>query len=146
MAEIEKVQEEIKSEFFAFDDWMDKYNYLIEMGKNVPEIDEKYKDQQHLISGCQSRVWLHARHENGLIRFTADSDAVITKGLVSLLLRVFDGQSPDAIMKADMGFIDDIGLKEHLSPTRSNGLNSMIKQIKLYAMAFKAKEVKKEKE
>ena len=128
-------------EFSSFDDWMDKYNYLIELGKDVPEIDEQFKVPNNLISGCQSRVWLHAAYRDGKIFFTADSDAVITRGLVSLLIRVLDGRTPDEILSAEMEFIDKIGLKEHLSPTRSNGLTSMVKQMKLYALAFKAKSV-----
>jgi cysteine desulfuration protein SufE len=134
-------QSTIVQEFSAFDDWMDKYNYLIELGKSVPEIDEQYKVPNNLISGCQSRVWLHAAFRDGKIYFTADSDAVITRGLVSLLIRVLDGRTPDEILEASMDFIDAIGLKEHLSPTRSNGLTSMVKQMKLYALAFKAKSV-----
>jgi cysteine desulfuration protein SufE len=129
-------------EFSSFDDWMDKYNYLIELGKDVPEIEEQFKVPNNLISGCQSRVWLHAAYRDGRIHFTADSDAVITRGLVSLLIRVLDGRTPDEILEADLEFIDRIGLKEHLSPTRSNGLTSMVKQMKLYALAFKAKNVK----
>jgi cysteine desulfuration protein SufE len=132
-------EQEIIDEFSLFDDWMDKYNHLIEMGKSLNLIDEKYKDKQHLINGCQSRVWLHATYEDGKVRFTADSDAVITKGLVNLLIRVLDNQTPDDIIDAELSFVDKIGLKDHLSPTRSNGLTSMIKQMKLYAMAFKAK-------
>ncbi len=118
---------------------MDKYNYLIELGKDVPEIDPQYKVPNYLISGCQSRVWLHAAYREGLIWFSADSDAVITRGLVSLLIRVLNGRTPDEILGADMEFLEKIGLKEHLSPTRSNGLTSMVKQMKLYALAFKAK-------
>lgn len=129
----------IINEFSTFDDWMDKYNYLIEMGKEMKLIDDKYRVQSNLINGCQSRVWLHAELRDGKIHFTADSDAVITKGLVSLMIRVFDGQSPEDILNADVGFIEEIGLKEHLSPTRSNGLTAMIKQMKLYALAYKAK-------
>ncbi len=136
---IHEIEEQIVEEFSIFDDWMDKYNYLIEMGKSLPLIDEKYKVENNLITGCQSRVWLNAEFKEGLITFTADSDAVITKGIIFLLIRVMSGQKPDAIMKANFEFIDKIGLREHLSPTRSNGLTSMIKQIKLYAMAFKAK-------
>ena len=138
---IDETTSNIVQEFSAFDDWMDKYNYLIELGKNVPEIDEQYKVPNNLISGCQSRVWLHAAFRDGKIYFTADSDAVITRGLVSLLIRVLDGRTPDEILEASMDFIDAIGLKEHLSPTRSNGLTSMVKQMKLYALAFKAKSV-----
>ena len=130
---------EIVQEFSAFDDWMDKYNYLIELGKAVPVIEEQFKVPNNLISGCQSKVWLHAQYKEGKLYFSADSDAVITRGLVSLLIRVFDGRTPDEILEADTEFLDQIGLKEHLSPTRSNGLVSMVKQMKLYALAFKAK-------
>ena len=138
---IKEKQDAIVEEFSMFDDWMDKYSYLIELGKELPAIEEKYKDPQHLISGCQSRVWLHARHDDdGKIYFTADSDAVITKGIVSLLIKTFSGYSANEILNADMNFLEQIGLKEHLSPTRSNGLLSMIKQIQLYARAFKLKE------
>lgn len=137
---IGEIEAQIIGEFEAFDDWMDRYNHLIEMGNDLPRIDEQYRNDQYLISGCQSRVWLHASYENGLVTFTADSDAVITKGIVNLLIRVFSGQTPDEILNADLAFVDTIGLKEHLSPTRSNGLTSMIKQIKLYALAFKTKE------
>lgn len=137
---IGEIEAQIIGEFEAFDDWMDRYNHLIEMGNDLPHIDEQYRNDQYLISGCQSRVWLHASYENGLVTFTADSDAVITKGIVNLLIRVFSGQTPDEILNADLAFVDTIGLKEHLSPTRSNGLTSMIKQIKLYALAFKTKE------
>jgi cysteine desulfuration protein SufE len=136
---IKETQEEIIREFSYFDDWMDRYNHLIEMGKSCPIIDKKYRTKNYLISGCQSRVWLHASLEDGRIIFTADSDAVITKGIVNLLIRVFSNQSPEDIIDADISFIDEIGLKEHLSPTRSNGLMSMIKQMKLYALAFKTK-------
>ncbi|HPE43837.1 MAG TPA: SufE family protein [Bacteroidales bacterium] len=137
---IKEIQEQIVSEFSMFEDWMDKYNYLIEMGKEVPRIDERFKTNNHLISGCQSRVWLHAENREGKIYFTADSDAVITKGIVNLLIRVFSGQSPEAILEADTDFIEQIGLKEHLSPTRSNGLVSMVKQMKLYAQVYKLKQ------
>ncbi len=140
MATIAEIEEQIISEFDLLDDWMDKYNYLIELGKSVPMIDAKYKTKNNLISGCQSRVWLHAGYENGSIFFTADSDAVITKGIVSLLIRVLTNQTPDAILGTELNFVEKIGLREHLSPTRSNGLTSMIKQIKLYAMAYKARE------
>ncbi|MCF8228281.1 MAG: SufE family protein [Bacteroidales bacterium] len=136
---IQEKAAEIEQEFSQFDDWMDKYNYLIEMGNDLPLIDEENKTKQNLISGCQSRVWLKARYEDGKIHFAADSDAVITKGIAALLVRVFTGQTPDEIINADTEFIDKIGLKEHLSPTRSNGLMSMIKQMKLYALAFKTK-------
>ncbi|MCF8235146.1 MAG: SufE family protein [Bacteroidales bacterium] len=136
---IQEKATQIEEEFSQFEDWMDKYNYLIELGKDLPLIDEKHKTKQNLISGCQSRVWLHAVYEDDKIQFTADSDAVITKGIAALLVRVFSDESPDSIINADTEFIDKIGLKEHLSPTRSNGLMSMIKQMKLYALAFKTK-------
>jgi len=136
---ISETEQQIIDEFSVFDDWIDKYNYLIETGKSLKMIDPKYKVQNNLISGCQSRVWLHASYEDGRIHFSADSDAVITKGLISLMIRVLDGQTPDDILNAKLEFVDQIGLKEHLSPTRSNGLVSMIKQMKLYALAFKTK-------
>jgi len=137
---IAETQQEIISEFSMFDDWMDKYNYLIEMGKDMPKIDERYKTNNHLISGCQSRVWLHSELKEGKISFTADSDAVITKGIVNLLIRVFSGHTPEEVLEANTDFIDQIGLKEHLSPTRSNGLVSMLKQMKLYAQVYKLKQ------
>jgi cysteine desulfuration protein SufE len=137
---IKETIDEIISEFSSFDDWMDKYNYLIDMGKSLPVIDDKFRVDSNLITGCQSRVWLHSEFKDGLITFTADSDAVITKGIVNLLIRVFSGHSPDEIISAETEFLDAIGLKDHLSPTRSNGLLSMIKQIKLYALAYKAQE------
>ena len=136
---IQEIEKKIVEEFGYFDDWMDKYNYLIEMGKSIPLIDPKFKVENNLINGCQSRVWLHAKFEDGKITFRADSDAVITKGIANILIRVMDSQTPDAIINADLSFVDQIGLKEHLSPTRSNGLMSMIKQMKLYALAFKTK-------
>jgi cysteine desulfuration protein SufE len=136
---INEIQQQITDEFSAFDDWMDKYNLLIEMGKETPMIPAQYKTNNHLISGCQSRVWLHADYRDGKIFFTADSDAVITKGIVNLLIRVLSGQKPEDILLADLSFLDQIGLKEHLSPTRSNGLLSMLKQMKLYAQVFKLK-------
>ena len=136
---IPELQEQVVSEFSLFDDWMDKYNYLIEMGKSIPIIDESYKTDQYVITGCQSKVWLHAEYRDGKIFFSADSDAIITKGIVSLLIRVLSGHTPDEILNADMDFIDKVGLREHLSPTRSNGLTSMVKQMKLYALAFKTK-------
>ncbi len=144
MTNIEDIEAQIISEFDMVDDWMDKYNYLIELGKSVPLIDAKYKTKNNLISGCQSRVWLHASYDNGVISFSADSDAVITKGIVSLLIRVLNDQAPDDILATKLDFVEKIGLREHLSPTRSNGLTSMIKQIKLYAMAFKAREQAKQ--
>ena len=136
---IQEKAEEIIEIFGMFDDWMDKYNHIIELGKNLPLIDEEYKTKQYLISGCQSQVWLKAEMKDGLIWFKADSDAVITKGIVNLLITVLNGQSPKDILDYDMGFVEQTGLKEHLSPTRSNGLTSMIKQIKLYALAFQTK-------
>ena len=136
---IKEKQEALVDEFSMFDDWMDKYAYLIELGKDLPVIDEQYKDKQHLITGCQSRVWLHAELSDGNIVLTADSDAVITKGIVSLLIRVLSGHKPEEIVKADFSFLDEIGLKQHLSPTRANGLQSMVRQIQLYARAFQLK-------
>lgn len=136
---IKEIEEEIITEFGYFEDWMDKYNYLIDMGKTIPIIDPKYKTESNLISGCQSRVWLHAIYDNGRISFTADSDAVITKGIANLLIRVMNNQTVDEVLNAEFDFVEKIGLKEHLSPTRSNGLISMIKQMKLYALAYKAK-------
>jgi len=136
---IADIENQIIDEFSMFEDWMDKYNYLIELGKSLPLIDEKYKTDQYIISGCQSKVWLHAAFQNGLITFTADSDAIITKGIINLLIRVLSNHTPDEIISSNMAFVDQIGLKEHLSPTRSNGLTSMIKQMKFYALAFKMK-------
>ena len=136
---IAEKEEEIINEFTLFDDWMDKYNYIIELGKSLPMIDEKLKTESNLIKGCQSRVWLSAEFDGKVINFTGDSDAVITKGIANLLVRTLSGHTPDEILEADLGFIDQIGLKEHLSPTRSNGLVSMIKQMKLYALAYKTK-------
>ncbi|HRY32530.1 MAG TPA: SufE family protein [Bacteroidales bacterium] len=136
---IHEIEDRIVEEFSQFEDWMDKYNYLIEMGKDLPKIDEKYKTDQYLISGCQSRVWLHAEYRDDKVLFTADSDAVITKGIVTLLIRVLSGQAAETIIQSELKFIDQIGLKEHLSPTRSNGLTSMVKQMKLFALAFKTR-------
>ncbi|HPE40990.1 MAG TPA: SufE family protein [Bacteroidales bacterium] len=136
---IEEVEKQIIEEFDLFEDWMDKYNYIIELGKELPLIDPKYKTQQYLIVGCQSQVWLHANYDNGLIHFTADSDAIITKGIVNLLIRVLSDRTPQEIIDAPLAYLDQIGIKNHLSPTRSNGLASMIKQMKLYAVAFDLK-------
>lgn len=136
---IQETESLIIAEFENFEDWLEKYNYLIEMGKDLPMIDAKFKTKSNLITGCQSSVWLHAEYKNGLVFFSADSDAVITKGIVNLLIRVLSGQTTDAILNAELNFVNSIGLKEHLSPTRSNGLVSMIKQMKLYALAFKTK-------
>jgi cysteine desulfuration protein SufE len=140
MMTIEQAEQQIIEEFELFDDWMDKYNYIIELGKELPLIDAQYKTPEHLIAGCQSQVWLHAEYKDGRIFFTADSDAIITKGIINLLIKVLSGRTPQEIIDAQLDYIDAIGLKEHLSPTRSNGLLSMIKQIKMYAIAFHAKE------
>jgi cysteine desulfuration protein SufE len=122
-----------------FDDWMQRYEYIIELGKSLPLIDEKYKTEDNIIKGCQSKVWLHGEQKDDKIVFTADSDAILTKGIIAILIRAFSNQKPAAILEANTDFIDEIGLKEHLSPTRANGLVSMIKQIKMYALAFEAK-------
>ena len=137
--EINNIQDEIIDEFAFFEDWMEKYEYIIDLGKNLPLIDESKKDEDHLIKGCQSQVWLDAEEDQGNIQFTADSDAVITRGIIALLIRVLSGQKAEDIAESDLYFIDKIGLKEHLSPTRSNGLVSMVKQMKLYALAFQHK-------
>ncbi len=129
--EINRLQDEIVEEFELFDQWMDKYEYIIDLGKKLQLIDSNFKDEQHLIPGCQSQVWLHAEMEDGRVNFTADSDAVITKGIIALLLRVLSGQKPEEIATSELYFIDRIGLKEHLSPTRSNGLVSMVGQLKI---------------
>ncbi|MFN3341050.1 MAG: SufE family protein [Flavobacteriales bacterium] len=129
---------EIVEEFAMFEDWDGKYEYLIDLGKDLPAISAEYKTDDYKIKGCQSQVWLHAELIGGRVRFTADSDAIITKGIIALLVRVFDDETPDAIAAADLQFINEIGLAQHLSPTRSNGLLSMIKQMKMYAIAFKA--------
>jgi cysteine desulfuration protein SufE len=136
---ISEIQEQIISEFSLFEEWEEKYGYLNEMARSLPVIDDKYKTDQYVITGCQSTVWLYADYRDGKIFFSADSDAIITKGIVSLLIRVLSGHTPDEILEADMDFIEKTGLREHLSPTRSNGLTSMIRQMKLYALAFKAK-------
>jgi cysteine desulfuration protein SufE len=135
---IQEIQSEIEEEFGFFDDWMDKYEHLIGLGKDLPLIDPQFKTEEHIIKGCQSQVWLHAELEDGKLFYTADSDAIITKGVISLLIRSFNAQTPDAILEASTDFIDRIGLKDHLSPTRANGLVSMVKQMKFYALAFKA--------
>jgi cysteine desulfuration protein SufE len=136
MNSIKETQQEIVEEFALFDEWMDKYEHIIELGKDLPLIDEQYKTDENLIKGCQSKVWLHAALKDGKIIFTADSDAIITKGIVGLVIRVFSNHTPQEIIDADLFFIDQIGLQEHLSPTRSNGLLSMLKQIRMYAIAF----------
>lgn len=136
---IKEIQDSIVEEFSMFDDWMDRYAMLIEMGKDCPIIDAQYRNDNYLINGCQSRVWLHAKMEDGKVYFSADSDAVITKGIINLLIKVLSGQTPKDIIGADMSFLDEIGLKEHLSPTRSNGLLSMVKQMMLYAEVFNSR-------
>lgn len=138
MQTIQEIEQSLIEEFEMFDDWMDKYNYIIELGKELPLIEEQYKTPDFLIEGCQSQVWLHPEYKEGRIYFTADSDAIITKGIVNLLVKVFSGRTPQDILDDDLSYLDAIGLKEHLSPTRSNGLASMIKQLKMYAVAFKA--------
>lgn len=139
MKSIRDIQEDIVAEFEVFDDWMDKYNYLIEVSRNLPLIDPRLKVKENLINGCQSKVWLNAVYNQGLIHFTADSDATITKGIIALLIRVMSDRTPEEIMNTDLFFIDQTGLRENLSPTRSNGLLSMIKQMKLYALAYQTK-------
>ncbi|HAV55725.1 SufE family protein [Aequorivita vladivostokensis] len=133
---IEAIQEELIDEFSMFEDWMQRYEYMIELGKSLPLIDENLKTDDKLIKGCQSKVWLNSEMKDGKIIFTADSDAIITKGIIAVLVRVFSNQKPQAILDANTDFIDEIGLKEHLSPTRANGLVSMIKQMKMYALAY----------
>ncbi len=137
---IKEKADQLVEEFGYFDNMEDKYMYILELGKSLPVIDEKYKQPEYTIKGCQSQVWLHADYHDGIVNFTADSDAIITKGIIALLVKVFSGTSPDDILNADMDFIDKIGLKDFLSPTRSNGLMSMVKQMKMYAYAFKQKE------
>ncbi|MDE6061781.1 MAG: SufE family protein [Duncaniella sp.] len=138
---INQIQNDIVDEFSEVDDWMDRYAMIIDLGNNLPEIAEKYKTPDHLIQGCQSRVWLNAElTPEGKVHYTADSDAIIVKGIISLLIQVLNDQTPDDILKADLHFIDDIGLSEHLSPTRSNGLLAMVKQMRLYALAFQAQQ------
>lgn len=139
MKTIDEIQDEIIDEFSVFDDWMDKYALLIDLGNSLPPIEEKYKTNENLIEGCQSRVWLQADYRDGRIWFEAESDAIIVKGIVSLLVRVLSGHTPDEILNANLYFIDRIGLTEHLSPTRSNGLLAMVKQMRMYALAFKVK-------
>lgn len=133
---IEDIQNEIIDEFSMFDDWEERYQYMIDLGKTLPLIDDQYKTEENIIKGCQSKVWVHAEMKNEKIIFTADSDAIITKGIIAILIRAFSNQSPKAIIEANTDFIDKIGLKDHLSPTRANGLVSMIKQLKMYAIAY----------
>ncbi len=136
---IKEIQEEIVDEFSMFEDWDERFQYVIDLGKGLPLIDEKFKTDENTIKGCQSKVWVHAEQNDGNIVFTADSDAIITKGIIAILVRTFSNHSPKEILEADTKFIDEIGLKDHLSPTRANGLVSMIKQIKMYALAFQSK-------
>ena len=133
---IQEIQNDIIEEFDMFDDWMQRYEYMIELGKSLPLIEDTYKTDNNIIKGCQSKVWLHAELEDDKVVFTADSDAIITKGIIAILIRAFSNQTPKAIIDANTNFIDEIGLKEHLSPTRANGLVSMIKQLKMYAIAY----------
>ena len=138
MANIKDIQQSIIEEFDIFEEWMEKYEYIIDLGKSLPLIDEQLKTEDNLIKGCQSRVWLHAQYKDGKIYYTADSDAIMTKGIVALLIRAFSEQKPQAIVEADTEFINQIGLKDQLSPTRANGLVSMVKQMKLYALALQS--------
>ena len=135
----QEVETQIVDEFAALDDWLDKYDLILDMGKSLPPIDPEFRTDQYIISGCQSKVWIHASYHDGKVYFTADSDAIITKGIISMLIKVLSDRSPEEIQNARLTFIDQIGLKEHLSPTRSNGLASMVKQMKLYAMVFAMK-------
>jgi len=139
LATIPQIQNDIIEEFSMFEDWMQRYEYMIELGKSLPLIDSAFKNDDHIIKGCQSKVWLYAHLDSDKIQLTADSDAIITKGIIAILIRVFTNQSPKDILEANTDFIDKIGLKEHLSPTRANGLVSMIKQIKMYAIAYQTK-------
>ena len=136
---IQEIQYEIVDEFSMFDDWMQRYEYIIDLGKSLPLIDEQYKTEDNIINGCQSKVWVHAEQNGDKVVFTADSDAILTKGIIAILIRAFSNQKAADILEANTDFIDKIGLKEHLSPTRANGLVSMIKKIKMYALAFNAK-------
>ena len=141
MESIKDIQEEIIDEFSGFDDWMDRYSYITELGNAVEPLDAKYKVPENIIEGCQSRVWLNAEQQpDGTITFSADSDAIIVKGIIALLIRVLSGHTPDEILESDLHFIEAIGLREHLSPTRSNGLLAMVKQMRMYALAFKARQ------
>ncbi len=136
MSEIESIQKEIIEEFSFFEDWTQRYEYMIELGKALPLIHKTHKTEENIIRGCQSKVWIHAHLDGDKVKFTADSDAIITKGIIAILIRVFSNQHPRSIIDSNIDFIDNIGLKEHLSPTRANGLVSMVKQIKMYAVAF----------
>lgn len=136
---IKDIQNEIVNEFSMFDDWMERYEYIIELGKSLPIIEDQYKTEDNIIKGCQSKVWVHAEEKDGKVVFTADSDAILTKGIIAILIRAFSNQTPAEILEANTDFVDEIGLKEHLSATRANGLVSMIKKIKMYALAFEAR-------
>lgn len=136
---IKEIQNEIVDEFSMFDDWMERYEYIIELGKGLPIIEDQYKTEDNIIKGCQSKVWVHAEEKEGNVVFSADSDAILTKGIIAILIRAFSNQKPADILAANTDFVDEIGLKEHLSATRANGLVSMIKKIKMYALAFEAK-------
>jgi cysteine desulfuration protein SufE len=136
---IKEIQDEIVDEFSMFDDWMQRYEYIIDLGKGLPLIEEQYKTEENIITGCQSKVWVHAEQQDDKIVFTADSDAILTKGIIAILIRAFSNQKASDILDANTDFIDEIGLKEHLSPTRANGLVSMVKKLKMYALAFNAK-------
>jgi len=138
MTQIQEIQEEIVDEFNMFDDWMQRYEYMIDLGRSLPVIDAQYKTDDRIIKGCQSKVWVHAAMQDDKVAFTADSDAIITKGIIAILIRAWSGQRPQDIIDANTDFIDQIGLKEHLSPTRANGLVSMIKQLKMYALVFQS--------
>lgn len=142
MSEFNTSQGEIVEDFSVFEDWLDKYNYLIELGNDLAPMDEKYRTNEYLINGCQSKVWLHADYQDGRLKFHADSDAIIVKGIVALLVRLMDGRTPKEILDNELFFIEDIGLTQNLSPTRSNGLLAMVKKMRLYAMAYQAKEGK----
>jgi cysteine desulfuration protein SufE len=139
MTDLNEIQSDIVEEFSIFEDWLDRYNYLIELGNDLPEIDPKYRTNEYLINGCQSKVWLHADLVDGKMEFKADSDAIIVKGIVALLVKVLNGRTPGEIMETELHFIEDIGLRQNLSPTRSNGLLAMVKKMRLYAMAYQAK-------
>jgi cysteine desulfuration protein SufE len=144
MNDFDETQKEIVEDFSLFDDWLDKYNYLIELGNELPELDPAYKTSEYLINGCQSKVWLHADLKDGKLAFKADSDAIIVRGIVALLVKVLNGRTPEEILNNDLFFIEDIGLRQNLSPTRSNGLLAMVKKMRLYAMAYQAQQQKKE--
>lgn len=135
---IQEIEAELVDEFSFFDDWMDKYQHIIDMGQELPSLEDESKSEDNIVHGCQSRVWLASGQEAGKVVYRADSDAIITKGLIAMLIRVLSGQTPEDIVKAELGFVDKIGIREHLSPTRSNGLNAMIKQMKYYALAAQA--------